>query len=80
MREYKITDGKSIIIERAKSETLARVSAAKRLDCDMEQLRCIRTKKLPQSWRERKEAEANLKYAEYLLQIQRGEIEYPGRA
>lgn len=71
VREYKLTDGRSVVIERAKSETLARVSAAKRLECEPEDLRRIATKKLPKTWREKKEEKYDIMYAEYLLGIQR---------
>ena len=77
MREFKITDGVYVIIERARSETQARRSACARLGCDDDSLRVIRTKKQPPTWRERKQEAVDIKYAEWLLEIQRREERSP---
>ena len=77
MREFKITDGVYVIIERARSETQARRSACARLGCDDDSLRVIRTKKQPPTWRERKQEAVDLQYAEWLMQLQLKEERRP---
>ena len=77
MKEFKITDGVFVIIERARSETQARRSACARLGCSDDSLRVIRTKKQPPTWRERKQEAVDIKYAEWLLQVQQKEERRP---
>ena len=71
MNEYRITDGKTIIIEMAATESLARKAAAQRLGCGTETIQILEHKKRKLTKREIARQSYDEKYADYLLRIQR---------
>ena len=77
MTEYRMTDGRAVVIETARTEQIARESAARRLGCLPDAVKTIETKRKPKTEREKKQDAYWGKYADWLLRVQKGKKSVP---
>lgn len=80
MTEYRITDGKTIIIETARTAAMATSAAAARLGCTESEITIMEEKKKPTTAREAKQQGYWERYADYLLRVQRQRKSAPAAA
>lgn len=71
MTEYRLTNGKTIIIETARTAAMATSAGAARLGCAESEITIMEEKKKPITEREAKQQGYWEKYADYLLRVQR---------
>ena len=71
MTEYRLTDGKTIVIETARTAAMAMSAGAARLGCTESEITIMEEKKKPTTAREAKQQGYWERYADYLLRVQR---------
>ena len=80
MMEYRMTNGKTIIIETARTASAAAEAGAARLGCDVSEIRILDEKKRKTTEREKRQQSYWEKYADFLLRVQRQKKSAPQAA